>query len=191
LDHSCRRAVHLDPSLPPAYQLVTVPLMQKYSHLLTLPYTMFARWIRSPNADILVPLPFPLDLATSTSVQLSLFTPKSATSSVPPGPTARATLPPDYRRFPHLQPRSTQPSLFLSSPAQHLSARAAFTRHASQSRWFRSLFCLFSRYMWINDLERVVSIRHRWHKPPQVQLPALPGDGDFGTATWTATAGRH
>ncbi|GAA5919630.1 hypothetical protein JCM6882_006882 [Rhodosporidiobolus microsporus] len=46
-------------------------------------------------------------------------------------------------------------SLFVNSWRQYGRARASFDAHASQARWFRSLFVTFSRYLWFVEVERV------------------------------------
>ncbi|CAK5274229.1 unnamed protein product [Mycena citricolor] len=40
---------------------------------------------------------------------------------------------------------------FVSSPHQYVSALAAMRAHASQLVWFRWLYVMFSRYMWVNE----------------------------------------
>ncbi|BGP18131.1 hypothetical protein JCM10213_007736 [Rhodosporidiobolus nylandii] len=46
-------------------------------------------------------------------------------------------------------------ALFVNSWAQYWQARRSFAAHASQARWFRTLFVSFSGYMWYVELERV------------------------------------
>ncbi|KAI8578179.1 hypothetical protein K450DRAFT_248503 [Umbelopsis ramanniana AG] len=45
--------------------------------------------------------------------------------------------------------------LFLSSPGQYLITHKAMRQHSSQLVWFRWLYVIFSRYMVINELEKV------------------------------------
>ncbi|GAA5876710.1 hypothetical protein JCM8547_002025 [Rhodosporidiobolus lusitaniae] len=47
-------------------------------------------------------------------------------------------------------------SLFINSWAQYRQTRRSFSAHASQARWFRTLFVSFSRYLWFVRLERVL-----------------------------------
>ena len=49
--------------------------------------------------------------------------------------------------------RGPSSSLIVNSPAQYLQARVSFAHHKSQARWFRSLFILFSRYLWFLRLD--------------------------------------
>ncbi|TPX68037.1 hypothetical protein SpCBS45565_g03337 [Spizellomyces sp. 'palustris'] len=46
-------------------------------------------------------------------------------------------------------------AVFVATPQQFLQARTAMTRHKSQLVWFRYLYILFSRYMIVNELERI------------------------------------
>ncbi|GAA6063404.1 hypothetical protein JCM10212_005471 [Sporobolomyces blumeae] len=46
-------------------------------------------------------------------------------------------------------------SLFLNSFEQFAIARRSFGAHASQARWFRTLFVSASRYLWYIELERI------------------------------------
>lgn len=52
-----------------------------------------------------------------------------------------------------LDRQSSQTSIkILSSPRAYMIAIRAFARHPSQTKWFRGLYCLFSRYLWWNEL---------------------------------------
>ncbi|KAL1922111.1 uncharacterized protein VTP21DRAFT_10753 [Calcarisporiella thermophila] len=52
----------------------------------------------------------------------------------------------------------SQSDLFLiSSPADFLASQRAMRCHRSQLVWFRHLYVLFSRYMWMNDFQRIDS----------------------------------
>ncbi|RKO83766.1 putative deacetylase LmbE-like domain-containing protein [Blyttiomyces helicus] len=55
--------------------------------------------------------------------------------------------------FTCLQPAS---ALFVSSPLECARAQRAMIRHTSQMVWFRHLYIVFSRYMVVNELDRVV-----------------------------------
>jgi len=46
--------------------------------------------------------------------------------------------------------------LFVSSPAAIAQAKRAMEKHESQMVWFRQLYVIFSRYMSINELRRVM-----------------------------------
>ncbi|KAH8551663.1 LmbE-like protein [Umbelopsis sp. PMI_123] len=45
--------------------------------------------------------------------------------------------------------------LFVSSPGQYLITHKAMRQHSSQLVWFRWLYVIFSRYMMVNELEKV------------------------------------
>ncbi|KAI8456072.1 hypothetical protein BY996DRAFT_6993907 [Phakopsora pachyrhizi] len=59
--------------------------------------------------------------------------------------------------------RKTHQSFFLSDLEQYYRTRRAFNQHRSQKVWFRRLWLIFSRYMWINELHRVVPIEYRFN----------------------------
>lgn len=46
--------------------------------------------------------------------------------------------------------------LFVSSPAAIAQAKGAMEKHESQMVWFRKLYVIFSRYMSVNELRRVM-----------------------------------
>ncbi|GAA5838631.1 hypothetical protein JCM11251_003246 [Rhodosporidiobolus azoricus] len=50
-------------------------------------------------------------------------------------------------------------SLFINSWAQYRQTRRSFDAHASQARWFRTLFVSFSRYLWFVEVESL-SLQH-------------------------------
>ncbi|KAI5479448.1 N-acetylglucosaminylphosphatidylinositol deacetylase [Pseudohyphozyma bogoriensis] len=56
----------------------------------------------------------------------------------------------------HRSLSSTPTSLFINTPSEYLRARRAFAKHGSQQAWFRSLFVVFSRYLWFVEVERVL-----------------------------------
>lgn len=49
----------------------------------------------------------------------------------------------------------TPSSLFVNGPSGYAQARESFGAHASQARWFRTLFVSFSRYLWFCELVKV------------------------------------
>ncbi|KIY47889.1 LmbE-like protein [Fistulina hepatica ATCC 64428] len=48
-------------------------------------------------------------------------------------------------------PNARMPLVFVSDVTRYLTALRAMRQHASQLVWFRWLFVLFSRYMWVNE----------------------------------------
>jgi N-acetylglucosaminylphosphatidylinositol deacetylase len=46
--------------------------------------------------------------------------------------------------------------LIVASPSMYMRSRRAFSAHASQYSWDRVLYLLFSRYMYYNELRRVL-----------------------------------
>lgn len=46
-------------------------------------------------------------------------------------------------------------SLIASSLRDYAQAHASFNQHRSQWRWYRTLFVLFSRYLWFVELQKV------------------------------------
>ena len=54
---------------------------------------------------------------------------------------------------------SSSSFLVVSSPVEYLRTLNAFHRHRSQQRWFRHFYTLFSRYMFINDLQSIETRR--------------------------------
>jgi N-acetylglucosaminylphosphatidylinositol deacetylase len=67
----------------------------------------------------------------------------------------------DQMRNGYLHPFSSHSSLLVNSPWQYLKSRSAFKQHKSQNVWFRKLYMLASRYMWFNELHKVVRIHER------------------------------
>jgi hypothetical protein len=47
------------------------------------------------------------------------------------------------------------PLVVISGLKEYLTAHKAMRQHASQLVWFRHLYVLFSRYMWVNDWQEV------------------------------------
>ena len=68
---------------------------------------------------------------------------------------------PHHFRSGHSHPFSTHPTLLVNSPWQYLKSRTAFKQHKTQVVWFRRLYMMFSRYMWFNELEKVVPVHLR------------------------------
>ena len=68
---------------------------------------------------------------------------------------------PEQRADGYAHPFSSHSSLLVNSPWQYLKTRSAFKQHKSQVVWFRRLYMFFSRYMWFNELEKVVRIHER------------------------------
>lgn len=64
-------------------------------------------------------------------------------------------------RHGYAHPFATHDSLLINSPWQYLQGRGAFKQHKTQVLWFRRLYMFFSRYMWFNELEKVVPIHVR------------------------------
>lgn len=50
---------------------------------------------------------------------------------------------------------SASSSLFINTWRDYLQTRRSFAAHKSQTRWFRTLFVSFSRYLWFVRLDRV------------------------------------
>lgn len=90
----------------------------------------------SSNAS-LSSTPFPQTVMIHSTNLLSKF---SSLLSLPP------TLLTSYF-FPH-----SSASVFISDMTGYQKARESFGAHESQSRWYRSLFVLFSRYLWVVEL---------------------------------------
>jgi len=61
----------------------------------------------------------------------------------------------------YAHPLSVHPSLLINSPAQYLRSRTGFKQHKSQVVWFRRFYMFLSRYMWFNELEKVVRVHER------------------------------
>ncbi|GAA6031442.1 hypothetical protein JCM8097_005661 [Rhodosporidiobolus ruineniae] len=56
----------------------------------------------------------------------------------------------------HLLRADESGALFVNSWRQYLETHRSFAAHASQARWFRTLFVTFSRYLWYVELKRIV-----------------------------------
>eukprot|EP00158_Paraphelidium_tribonemae_P008030 Partr_v1_DN28442_c2_g1_i2_m42231 putative Phosphatidylinositol glycan anchor biosynthesis, class L len=55
----------------------------------------------------------------------------------------------------HLPENSQQRLLFVSTPFEFIQSCLAMSQHYSQLVWFRFLYILFSRYMYVNTLQKV------------------------------------
>lgn len=51
---------------------------------------------------------------------------------------------------------SQQMAVFTSGPKEYLTATRALREHNSQMLWFRYLYMLFSRYMWVNEWVEII-----------------------------------
>ncbi|KAA1067804.1 N-acetylglucosaminyl-phosphatidylinositol de-N-acetylase [Puccinia graminis f. sp. tritici] len=131
------RLVHTDPKFPTTMMLRSPGLIEKYSSLFWMPYTLY-RHHRTLSQDT------------------------QKTSSTDP---IRKRRPSDSRL-------SSHNTLLISTPGQYWEARRAFNQHVSQLAWFRRLWLLSSRLMWINELARVVPIDHRFVDHPAFRSPS-------------------
>lgn len=61
----------------------------------------------------------------------------------------------------HDHPFARHATLLVNSPWQYLKSRTAFKQHESQVVWFRRLYMMASRYMWFNELEKIVPVHLR------------------------------
>ncbi|OAV98421.1 hypothetical protein PTTG_09253 [Puccinia triticina 1-1 BBBD Race 1] len=115
-------------------------------------------------------------LRRSSTLELTLF--YACPLPLPPPPSSVPRLPVDaaarsrrgcpkrIHRYGHrptvnkarrLAPVPTPQSVPLT-PAQYWEGRRAFNRHRSQHAWFQRLWLVSSRFMWIHELHRVVSL---------------------------------
>ncbi|WAR64147.1 hypothetical protein PtB15_16B307 [Puccinia triticina] len=200
------RQVHSDPKFPMTFMLRSTWIFEKYTSLLSLPYTLYRhhRNRKSLLPQLVRPRSHPsrdkkrlaeLVLQTlihlganlsSTPVPLSPQPTRSRPDSLP-----LSTNPPTppvgqeaqnasanagrqaRRRAPTDSPLSPHASLFLSTPAQYWEGRRAFNQHRSQQVWFRRLWLITSRFMWINELQRVVPLESRFQDHTSFHTPSL------------------
>ncbi|OAV93070.1 hypothetical protein PTTG_08280 [Puccinia triticina 1-1 BBBD Race 1] len=134
------RQVHSDPKFPMTFMLRSTWIFEKYTSLLSLPYTLY-RHHRNLGQE-------------------------AQNASANAGRQAR-------RRAPTDSPLSPHASLFLSTPAQYWEGRRAFNQHRSQQVWFRRLWLITSRFMWINELQRVVPLESRFQDHTSFHTPSL------------------
>ncbi|KAF9923407.1 hypothetical protein FBU30_006541 [Linnemannia zychae] len=109
------------------YVLKSVSLIRKYISIFDLPFTMLSTEALMPQFSQL--------LGLSGSAALA----GGSTNSV--------------RNRANIRP---QELLYVSSPAAVVQARKAMEKHESQMVWFRKIYVLFSRYMSVNELRRVM-----------------------------------
>lgn len=57
--------------------------------------------------------------------------------------------------------KQQQRLLLVSSPGQYLITHRAMRQHNTQLVWFRWLYVIFSRYMVVNELEKVEVLEQR------------------------------
>ncbi|KAF9948870.1 hypothetical protein BGZ70_002025 [Mortierella alpina] len=108
------------------YVLKSISLLRKYISILDLPFTMLM-------TEALMPL----------FSQLTGFGGAAALVGGQNSTTNRINLRP-------------LELLFVSSPKAIVQAKGAMEKHESQMVWFRKLYVLFSRYMSVNELRRVM-----------------------------------
>ncbi|KAG0253637.1 N-acetylglucosaminyl-phosphatidylinositol de-N-acetylase [Mortierella polycephala] len=108
------------------YVLKSISLLRKYISILDLPFTM-------AMTEALMPLVS--QLTGHGSVAVLIGGQNSATNRT------------------NLRPSEL---LFVSAPSAIVQAKGAMEKHESQMVWFRKLYVIFSRYMSINELRRVM-----------------------------------
>ncbi|KAL5480896.1 GPI12 [Sanghuangporus weigelae] len=116
-----------------AFSLKTTDLIPKYTGAAA---GVFAKYeevicVLLPNSSLLQALPTPLAmpfLSTSSTADCSKFDGEEANGR----------------------------ALFLSSWPEYVTALFAMQEHQSQLIWFRWLYMLFSRYMWVNEWEEII-----------------------------------
>lgn len=130
-----RRAVLSESPFPRTFILASTNVVAKYTSLASLPFTLVGRRLQPGEYE----LP-------------SLLQPSSSDASPLPPSDPSPRLANDAAQWcPPILPSS----LIVSSPAQYRIARQSFAQHKSQARWFRTLFTLFSRYLWFVELEEL------------------------------------
>lgn len=141
------KAVNVDLEFPKVFTLRTVrSILSKYSALLLYPYVRVShRW------RMYHPLP---KLLWDPDVHPIA---KQKHDFLPNHPE----LTPAQLQNGYVHPFSSHPSLFINSPWQYLKARGAFKQHKSQVLWFRRLYMFASRYLWYNELEKIVPVHLR------------------------------
>ncbi|KXN83231.1 N-acetylglucosaminyl-phosphatidylinositol de-N-acetylase [Leucoagaricus sp. SymC.cos] len=122
--HLIQTLYALDEPIPRLYTLTTVPTFAKYT-------------------SIVAPLVAKLDLVLAQSFD-RLYTISglgNPASDRIPQTFAKEGIPSSVSRAP----------IFVSGISEYLRALKAMRMHHSQLVWFRWLYVLFSRYMWVND----------------------------------------
>lgn len=141
------KAVNRDLSFPTVFTLrSTRSVVFKYASILSFPYVRL-----SYRSRLHKPLP---ELEWDPEAHPIPKQKHPFLSSSPQFPLARTPLG-------YAHPFSTHPSLLINSPSQYLASRTAFKQHKSQVVWFRRFYMLLSRYMWFNELEKVVRVHER------------------------------
>ncbi|KAG0150324.1 hypothetical protein CROQUDRAFT_88119 [Cronartium quercuum f. sp. fusiforme G11] len=173
------RLVHSDRTFPMTMMLESSSLLSKYTSLFSLPLSLYHH--HHARKFILPSLARPTlhpsrdrqrlaQLVLNTLSYLNL----STDTHPDPSSTHLANLSTGINQTDLLRPtdsnRSTHHSLFLSTPGQYVDGRRAFNQHVTQNAWFRRLWLVFSRYMWINELRRVVPLEDRF----EVDHPVPP-----------------
>ncbi|KAK3805563.1 MAG: putative deacetylase LmbE-like domain-containing protein [Benniella sp.] len=120
-----------DTPVKTCYVLKSVSLLRKYISLLDLPFTML-------RTEALMPL-------------ISRWLGHSGAAATLAGGQAGST-----RRGNANSAFRPLELLFVSSPKAIVQAKGAMEKHESQMVWFRKLYVLFSRYMSVNELRRVM-----------------------------------
>ncbi|KAH9816253.1 hypothetical protein DFH28DRAFT_966593 [Melampsora americana] len=175
------RIVHTDHTFPMTMMLESSSLISKYTSLFSLPLSLYRH--HQTRKSLLPTFQRPPLHPSRDSERLSKLVfktlshfnysheiePSSTTSnhlsnsSVIEHPNQTDSKP--YRITDH--PLSNHHSIFLSTVQQYFEGRRSFNQHVSQNLWFRRLWLLFSRYMWINELKRVVPIEDRFEPDPK------------------------
>lgn len=141
------KTVNRDDNLPPVFQLRTTrSVLSKYSSMFFYPYVRLSHLWR---------LNHPLPLLEWDPEKWPVQTLKREFLASYP------KFGPEHFRSGHAHPFSTHPTLLVNSPYQYLKSRTAFKQHRTQIVWFRRLYMMFSRYMWFNELEKVVPVHLR------------------------------
>ena len=141
------KASNIDLTFPPVFTLRTTrSVLAKYSSMFSYPYIrMTHRWRLSHPLPKIIWDPDVHPIA----FQKHPFLP------------AHPDFTPEQQADGYSHPFSSHPSLLVNSPWQYLKSRTAFKQHKSQVLWFRRLYMFFSRYMWFNELEKVVRVHER------------------------------
>ncbi|WAQ88325.1 hypothetical protein PtA15_9A452 [Puccinia triticina] len=162
-------------------------ILEKYVSLLLLPYALYChqRNHKSLLPQLVRPSSHPsrdkrrlAELVLETLIHLGANPLLRLPPPPPPTPSSVPRLPVDaaarsrrgcpkrIHRYGHrptvnkarrLAPVPTPQSVPLT-PAQYWEGRRAFNRHRSQHAWFQRLWLVSSRFMWIHELHRVVSL---------------------------------
>lgn len=180
------RIVHTDHTFPMTMMLKSSSLISKYSSLFSLPITLYQH--HQTRKSLLPTFQRPLLHPSRDSERLSKLVSKTLShfnASEPPfEPLTPSNLSiplittdqnqTDFGNFRITDHNlSTHHTIFLSTVQQYYEGRRSFNQHLSQNVWFRRLWLLFSKYMWINELKRVVPIEDRF-EPDQEALSTTP-----------------